>query len=124
MSGTFILLWMIMMHIVDDFYLQKNLALYKQKSWWEENYPDEKYKHDHIAALFIHSISWAFMIMFPIAYTMNFNIGFEFIWMFAVNVFGHALVDDAKANMLTINLWQDQLMHLGQIIITMYILIG
>ena len=34
MSKIFILLFMIMMHIVDDYYLQGILASMKQKSWW------------------------------------------------------------------------------------------
>ena len=58
---------MVFSHIVDDYYLQGKLALFKQKSWWEEKAPDEMYKHDYIVALMMHSFSWAFMIMLPIA---------------------------------------------------------
>lgn len=94
------------------------LASAKQKSWWQENAPDKKYEHDYLWALSMHSFSWAFMIMLPIAYTFQFNIGFEFFIFFVLNVFVHACTDNAKANLKTINLWQDQLIHMGQIFMT------
>lgn len=66
-----IVLAMIFLHIVDDYYLQGWLASAKQKDWWKQNAPDELYKHDYIMALFMHSFSWAFMIMFvPSIYTL------------------------------------------------------
>lgn len=122
MSNLFVILWMIFFHIVDDYYLQGWLASAKQKSYWKENAPDEKYKHDYIWALIMHSFSWAFMIMLPIAYAQQFNIGFEFLILFVVNVVIHAFTDNAKANWKLINLWQDQLVHLLQIGLT-YLLI-
>lgn len=122
MSNLFVILWMIFFHIVDDYYLQGWLASAKQKSYWKENAPDEKYKHDYILALIMHSFSWAFMIMLPIAYVQQFNIGFEFLILFVVNVVIRAFTDNAKANWKLINLWQDQLVHLLQIGLT-YLLI-
>lgn len=44
-----LILSMIFCHIVDDYYLQGCLAKMKQKKWWEENCPDEKYKNDFMA---------------------------------------------------------------------------
>lgn len=81
--GIFTLISMIFCHIVDDYYLQGWLASAKQKEYWrkQENY-SEKYKNDYIAALFMHSFSWGFMIMLPIAYSMNFNINPFFCPMF------------------------------------------
>lgn len=122
MSNLFVILWMMFFHIVDDYYLQGWLASAKQKSYWKETAPDEKYKHDYIWALIMHSFSWAFMIMLPIAYVQQFNIGFEFLILFVVNVVIHAFTDNAKANWKLINLWQDQLVHLLQIGLT-YLLI-
>ena len=116
MSKSFIVLWMIFFHIVDDYYLQGWLASAKQKSWWEKNAPDELYKNDYIWALIMHAFSWTFMIMLPIAYYMNFNIDSRFIVMFAVNWCIHAVVDNMKANNKNINLWLDQLIHMGQIL--------
>ena len=112
-----ILLLMIFLHIVDDYYLQGWLASAKQKKWWAENAPNKLYKYDYIMGLFMHSFSWAFMIMLPSIYFNKFNILF-----FIINLLIHMYVDNLKANKLKINLIEDQLLHLGQIIITWAIL--
>ena len=124
MSKIFIVLWMIFFHIVDDYYLQGWLASSKQKRWWEENAPQPKYKYDYIWALLMHSFSWAFMIMLPIAVTMSFNLDKVFIRLFVFNICLHAVIDDMKANRGLINLWQDQLLHIAQIILTAIFTIG
>lgn len=118
MSKIFILLFMIMMHIVDDYYLQGILAKMKQKSWWEENAPNELYKKDYLMALFMHSFSWAFSIMLPLAIYFNFQISISFLIIFLCNVILHMFIDDLKANKKSINLIQDQTYHLLQIWIT------
>ena len=118
MNGIFVLLWMIFFHIVDDYYLQGWLASAKQKSYWQENAPDELYKRDYIWALIMHSFSWAFMIMLPLAYSQQFAIDYKFVIMFVVNIAIHAFVDNAKANWKMINLWHDQFIHIVQILFT------
>lgn len=123
MNNAFIFLLMIFCHIVDDYYLQGWLASAKQKKYWEENAPDKMYKHDYIWALIMHSFSWAFMIMLPVAFVMNFNIGFDFVIVFILNVMIHAVTDDAKANRKKMNLIQDQVVHLIQIISTFLCLV-
>lgn len=122
MSRLFVVLWMIFFHIVDDYYLQGWLASAKQKSYWKENAPSKLYEHDYIWALIMHSFSWSFMVMLPIAYILQFNIHFEFFVIFILNLAIHAVTDDAKANKKHINLWQDQLIHMVQIIATSIIL--
>ena len=122
MSNLFVILWMIFFHIVDDYYLQGWLASAKQKSYWEQNAPDKMYEHDYIWALIMHSFSWSFMIMFPITYVQQFDIGFWFMLLFVFNVFTHACVDNAKANLKVINLWTDQFIHLCQIVLTSLLL--
>lgn len=119
MNKTFTILLMIFFHIVDDYYLQGILASMKQKLWWEkqEEYTD-KYKYDYLVALFMHSFSWAFMIMLPIAFVHNFQIGISFVIVFGLNVIIHAMVDNLKANNFKVNLVQDQAIHMAQIIIT------
>lgn len=113
------IMWaMVFLHIVDDFYLQGILASLKQKKFWQENAPDKMYKHDYICALFMHAFSWTFMIMLPIAYVQGFDMGRDFIVAFGINLAIHALVDDQKANRHTINLCQDQAIHLMQICAT------
>lgn len=118
MNGLFVLLSMVFCHIVDDYYLQGKLALFKQESWWEKNAPDEMYKHDYIVALMMHSFSWAFMVMLPIAVSQSFDIGAGFAAMFVVNTAVHAIVDHLKANKRKINLITDQSIHICQIIMT------
>ena len=118
MSKIFILLFMIMMHIVDDYYLQGILAKMKQKSWWEENAPNKLYKKDYLMALFMHAFSWAFMIMLPIAINLKFEVDAFFTIMLGINFMIHAIVDNFKANEFKINLIQDQIIHIIQILIT------
>lgn len=118
MNGRFILSWMIFMHIVYDYYLQKILAQMKQKKWWQENAPDRMYKYDYLVALMMHSFSWAFMIMLPIAFTMGFNVDAKFDMILVANLFVHLIVDDLKANKFKINLIQDQAIHILQILVT------
>ena len=120
---TFILLAMIFLHIVDDYYLQGWLASAKQKTWWEENAPDKMYSRDYIAALLMHAMSWSFMIMLPIATAFNFDVPpmFAIIWL--ANVVIHATVDNLKANCHTINLIQDQMIHMLQIVLTLWVFV-
>lgn len=123
MNNLFIILTMIFCHIVDDYYLQGWLASAKQKKWWQENAPQKLYKYDYIAALIMHSMSWSFMIMLPIAMSMLFNIPTMFLIVFICNAIIHGIVDNLKANKLKINLIADQSIHLLQIAITAVIFV-
>ncbi len=118
MSKLYIIMLMLFMHIIDDYRLQGILASMKQQSWWKENAPDKKYKNDYIVALLMHSFSWAFMIMLPVAAYLNFSTGTAFYIALFTNCFIHAIVDHMKANKYVINLVQDQTIHVIQIIIT------
>lgn len=123
MSNLFVILWMIFFHIIDDYVLQApSLCSLKQKSWWQENSPDSKYKDDYLTALVMHGFSWSFMIMLPIAYVQNFNIDYKFFILFVLNVIIHSFVDNAKANWKLINLYQDQFIHMVQIVVTSILL--
>lgn len=114
----FILLCMIFFHIVDDCYSQGILASMKQKSWWKNNYPDKLYRYDYLMALFMHSFSWAFMIMLPpTVYTMIIG-GTWYPMLYVLNLCVHFYVDNLKANKMKINLIQDQCIHLVQIVVT------
>ena len=109
-----ILFAMIFAHIVDDYYLQGILAKMKQKKWWEENAPDELYKHDYIVALITHAFSWSFMITLPTLIVSN---EYTFIcFCILINAAFHAYIDNEKANKLAISLVQDQICHLCQIV--------
>jgi len=122
-----ILFAMIFCHIVDDYYLQGILASMKQKRWWVENCPDKKYQNDFYIALIEHAFSWAFSIHIPLICFILYNdIKFPvylYLISMILNTIIHAIIDNAKANLLKINLIQDQSMHFLQILITWLIYI-
>ena len=118
MNNVFIILCMIFCHIIADYNLQGWLASAKQKSYWEKNAPDQMYKHDYICALVMHSFSWTFMIMLPLMYAVGFKVNSFLLFLFISNVLMHAITDNFKANTKVINLWQDQSIHMYQIVIT------
>ena len=117
-----ILILMIFLHIVDDFYLQGILAKLKQKSTWQNSSETESYKDlcdkDHIAALIIHSISWSTVILLPILFIYKLNPPLVIYILYFVNIIVHAIIDHLKANLKAINLCQDQCVHLIQIVLT------
>lgn len=123
MNTASTLLLMIFLHIVDDYYLQGILANMKQKQWWQDNAPASLYRYDYIVALMMHSMSWAFMIMLPIAMRMSFDVNELFVGVWIVNAIIHGVVDDLKANKHKINLIQDQSTHIVQIVLTAIIFI-
>lgn len=114
-----ILVLMVFIHIVDDYYLQGILSQMKQKRWWKENVSQSientQYKNDYMVALLAHSFSWAFMIMLPVAFIYNFELTPVFWFLFVFNFICHAYVDNEKANKFTMNLIEDQSIHLLQI---------
>ena len=121
--AVIILFSMIFLHIVDDFYLQGILAKFKQRSFWEENYPDELYKYDWIVSLILHSFSWAFMIHIPVMtfyLILHLASSDKFMVALAVsvllNVTIHAICDHCKANRKTISLIEDQATHIVQVL--------
>ena len=120
----FILLSMIFMHIVDDFYLQGILATLKQKRFWKENNASDLYSDDWFMAMAIHSFSWAFMMMLPVAILNGFNIGMGYTSILFINAIIHGIVDNLKANRGIINLLADQTIHIWQILMTYTILVS
>lgn len=108
---------MFVLHCIDDFHFQLTwLSNGKQKSWWEKNAPDAKYKYDYVMALFIHAFEWSAMISLPLVfYSID---GYMLFAIFVVNGLIHAVVDDLKANEHKINLIVDQSIHIVQIIVT------
>ena len=119
MNKAFILILMLFLHVLDDFKLQAPvLTNLKQKKYWEANAPEEKYKHDYVVALIMHSISWSFMIMLPIALRFSLHVDTVFVWIFVINAAIHGFIDDLKANQGALSLIQDQCIHICQIIAT------
>lgn len=121
---TIILLSMLFLHIVDDYYLQGILAQMKQRTWWFNNYPDKKYEDDYIMALMEHAFSWSFMVHIPVGIAVIYMNGSfsHLFFLFFVNWIIHAVIDNLKVNYLDLNLAQDQMIHITQIVITWTIL--
>ena len=71
----------------------------------------------------MHSISWSFMVMLPIAFCFDFSPPAAFFFVFCANVIIHAVVDDLKANRQKINLIVDQLIHIAQIGCTAWVML-
>ena len=126
MAGL-LLFSMIFCHIIADYNLQGILAQFKQKEWWEKNYPDPKYKNDYKVALILHGFSWAFLIEAPLyIYSLISNPKASLVilnMLVIINTFFHCIIDNKKANKHTLSLDDDQTAHYIQIIITYFIFI-
>lgn len=116
-NNYYIFLLMIFLHIIDDYVLQGILASMKQRDWWKENAPSSMYKYDYIVALFMHSFSWTFLVMFPVVAHLGFAIDAKFVVFFFCNLLIHGITDDLKANRKAINLCVDQAIHMLQILV-------
>lgn len=118
-NRIFIMMLMLQMHVIDDYYLQGILANLKQKDWWrkQKGYRD-LYRHDWIPALLAHAFSWTFMVMLPLAFYFNFNLSAEFLILFGFNWIVHAVIDHLKANVRCIDLVTDQTIHVIMILVT------
>lgn len=125
MSIPFVILAMLFLHVIDDFFIQSVgfLANGKQRSWWEKVAPNEEYKYDYIVCLSMHAMSWAFSIMLPIAIYYEFKVGFSFVLLYIINSIIHGVVDHLKANCHKLNLIQDQSIHIIQIFVTAAIML-
>ena len=114
--AAIMLLTMIFLHVVADFNLQTDeMKKWKQKLWWDNNYPDELYEDDYKMILAIHSFVWSFVIHIPImAYILFYDIHldvFGLLWTILLNVIAHYIIDDMKANQRKISLLMDQALH-------------
>ena len=126
---VYLILVGLFLHIIADYILQTSfMANTKQRKWWKDNYPDEKYRFDWLIMLFLHSFEWTVCVMLPIALYRIFTVGTSLVEAILVSAFVvintviHMWIDDMKANQLRISLTQDQLVHIVQIIITTLIL--
>ena len=106
-----IILLMILGHLVSDYTLQGWLAEAKQIAWWRKQTDSPKYRHDWIAGLACHSLYWSILTFLPL-YNCD-----TWVYIVLANAALHAWIDHAKANLFVINLWQDQLLHLLQIVL-------
>lgn len=121
--GIYIFIFMLLMHIIDDFVLQP-ICLSKLKCkevWTEANKQyDNLYQNDYLMALFIHALSWAIMIHIPwIVYFLKMNEDCQALIFLSILIHCgmHGWIDHLKANQRKINLITDQSLHLMQIIV-------
>lgn len=122
-----ILIMMFFMHYIGDFIVQTSfVATSKQKSFWDKYVEENKmYISDYKPILFLHSFSWTVCILLPIVlYTLNTLSISAILISLVVNTIIHTYVDNLKANKLKINLIIDQAIHIIQITLTWYILLG
>ena len=132
-----ILLLSLFLHVWSDFYKQGWLAQAKCKKWWlEQNectYIEDMtkprkilplYENDYWGMLAAHSVHWSFCVMLPVLIygvckTNNIEFfGFVACIVLIINSIIHSIIDNSKANLMNINLLQDQLFHLIQIMLT------
>jgi hypothetical protein len=121
-----ILYLMLFMHILDDFVLQSfSLSNLKQKSFWKDKRYGKFYDDDYIISLIIHAFSWAFMIHIPLMVIWYLGVltfpEYYFGISLLINTTLHAIIDNEKANNHSLNLVQDQILHIIQIVLTFMI---
>lgn len=125
----FAMIMCIFAHVIDDYFLQSAcLCDLKQKSWWEKKLlratemEKQMYRHDYLAALLCHAMSWSAAIMLPLVIMERMDNGTTaygfYCVAFVLNTLSHASTDNAKANWKIINLIEDQCTHLAQIFLT------
>lgn len=110
-----VLVAMILCHLIADYPLQGWLAQAKTKSYWQNG--PAKNKHDWIAALICHATMWSIIVMIPMIIASKMELGWAWL-VLPFNIIDHAIIDHGKANKHTINLIEDQLMHLAQIFLS------
>ena len=118
---TKIFLFCLGLHFLVDYTLQGWLAQAKCRAWWQEHAPQALYKRDWMCALMCHSIYWTLVTFAPVIWLWE-DRPYALCLILGFNACLHALIDDLKANAYKINLWVDQLLHLGQILITVGLL--
>lgn len=126
MNKILILVWMLLMHCVEDFGLQPMgiCGQTKRKSWWKKQ-PEYKslYKNDYLIALIVHSFVWGCFVMTPIYVYNHFIFSGVILSLLIINVLIHTIVDHLKANLGILNLVQDQLIHLFQLVLAWLIIL-
>ena len=116
----------LLLHFIADFTLQGCLANLKQKNWWiseckKYEIDFAKYKHDYICGLICHALYWTLITFSPIIFFTNLH-DMVITAIIVGNMCFHAIIDHVKANKFCINLVEDQILHLGQIMLTLFLI--
>ena len=116
------LFWCCMLlHLVADYYLQGCLADLKQKCWWQKQvyqFERSKYRYDYVAGLLCHALMWSLITFIPMMFLVTQE---WFAGIIICNTLIHAWIDNLKANKRFINLYEDQIFHVIQIILTVVV---
>lgn len=139
----------VLLHVFADFWFQIacHLNEFKDKFWWRRlldkeiktiqswdrperekkffiNKVQTKYNSDYKIAMLLHSFSWSVITFMPVFIMYSGHLGWG-DWqagvIIGINAMIHYWVDDRKCNLRSINLVQDQVLHLLQIGITLLI---
>lgn len=110
-----------LLHLVADYYLQGCLADLKQKCWWQKQvyqFERSKYRYDYVAGLLCHALMWSLVTFIPMMVLVTQG---WFAGIIICNTLIHAWIDHLKANKRYINLYEDQIFHVIQIILTVVV---
>lgn len=116
---------MIFMHYIGDYIIQTDfISKSKNSNFWKDK--EKMYKYDYIPILFFHSFSWSFCIHIPLIWLLTTGVydktdTFIVAISIIINAFIHMIIDNLKANVGTINLIIDQIIHIFQIIVVFII---
>lgn len=124
MTLQVVIVYMLFAHLLADYTLQGWLSNGKRMDWWRgqikeligKDLTKTKYRYDYIAALICHALYWSIFVCAPF-YTSKW-----FLAAILLNTVGHATIDHFKCNRFTLNLIEDQLLHLLQMAITLLVL--
>lgn len=122
---VFIFTIMFVLHVIADFNVQIQGMLndLKCREWWEKNAPNPKYRFDYVCALCLHGICWAGITFLPVLLLGDFRkMQVWYVCAVIMNATIHAIIDSAKANSRRMNLWADQICHVIQIGVTLWVL--
>ena len=108
-----IFIFMVFAHIFASIYLSGAI----NREWWKSEYSPAR-KSDNVVALAIHSAFWAFTMLLPIAYKLEFDFSWFYTIAFITNAIIYAIIIYAKSINNRINLFLQQLAHLWQITLT------
>ena len=102
---------------------EKRIAMSKKFMEYNSNVYEAKnaisrHKSNFVAGLLCHSVMWAVVTFLPLMFVVNSR---TFTVLIMTNVVIHALIDHLKCNKEMINLCVDQLIHLVQVVGTVYI---
>ena len=122
-------LLVLLLHFYSDFNLQIGAKLdsMKQKIWWRRQFNKlkmdavdaKRYRYDFKCALLIHALVWSILTFAPLIYFTKNVVGI--LAIVVVNALTHAWIDDVKANEYVLNLIEDQVMHIIQIALTVFL---